>query len=299
MLLQRLAACTMRAAASCAAVGTRGAHASALPRPLAAPTVSLTSRLASSGSGAAWGAAWRGSQLSQGSRAAPQVLARSYGYEAAAAEAAGAGADIGEVDWDAAVANSGEQLTAPGSSLKSPHASSRVGMLHQHAAAAAAARSTCRCGSQSRPAPAATVRLIGNVGLVGEMRVFEKSKLFPFSIAVDSKKDSPATWCAGGVWGLEAAPPFLKGAGAEPCCEWAVVLAPAWLAGHAWLPGAKTAAALARCALACRVNIDVWGPLADRAAQSIQKGMRVAVEVRLPAPAACLGLHLGAGRSAR
>jgi hypothetical protein len=37
----------------------------------------------------------------------------------------------------------------------------------------------------------------------------------------------------------------------------------------------------------CRINVEVWGPLAERASQELNKGDRVAVQVRCDAQLSC------------
>ncbi|EFN50904.1 hypothetical protein CHLNCDRAFT_55453 [Chlorella variabilis] len=75
------------------------------------------------------------------------------------------------------------------------------------------------------PSLANTVRLIGMVGNKRDMRVFERSKLLPFSIGFKTDRRRPEE------------------------TDW--------------------------------VNVEAWGPLAERADQQLQKGDRVAVQGRL------------------
>ncbi|KAL4419336.1 hypothetical protein ABPG75_002639 [Micractinium tetrahymenae] len=117
-------------------------------------------------------AVWRASQQPQSAlRLAP--VSRSFAYDAATAPTAAA--EIGEVDFEPAAAN--------------------------------------------------TVRLIGVMGLKQQMRVFERSKLLPFSLGVKTDRRRPEE------------------------TEW--------------------------------LQVEVWGPLAERVEQELQKGDRLAVQGRL------------------
>lgn len=144
---------------------------------------------------------------------------RSYSYEAAAAEnEAEEGAEIGEVDFDSAAINSGEQpccscdrrpplllARLPGAQCVnqgrgwlagSPAAACRLMHACMHAAPAAAAHRRLPCPP---PFPN-TVRLIGTVGGKKELRVFERSKLLPFAIGIKPSRrprdgEENVEWC--------------------------------------------------------------------------------------------------------
>ncbi|KAL4420880.1 hypothetical protein ABPG77_002839 [Micractinium sp. CCAP 211/92] len=103
------------------------------------------------------------------------VAARSFAYDAATAPTAAGAAEIGEVDFEPAAAN--------------------------------------------------TVRLIGVMGMKQQMKVFERSKLLPFSLGVKTDRRRPDE------------------------TEW--------------------------------LQVEVWGPLAERVEQELQKGDRLAVQGRL------------------
>lgn len=119
-------------------------------------------------------AVWRAAHQAQSVQRA-SVAARSFAYDAATAPTATSAAEIGEVDFEPAAAN--------------------------------------------------TVRLIGVMGLKQQMRVFERSKLLPFSLGVKTDRRRPEE------------------------TEW--------------------------------LQVEVWGPLAERVEQELQKGERLAVQGRL------------------
>lgn len=215
-----------------------------------------------------------------------QQRAQSYTYEPVASEAS---PEIGEADFDPAAANTGAWP---------PHSG----------VAAPPRRRTCCCApgrpvrapSVRRPTPA--VRLIGVVGGKKELRVFERSKLLPFAIGVklDRRRDE-TDW-----WAQQSASAALLAALLQQLQGCRIAQRRSCGAGMA-LPaacGCQPPQACPRIATSfcpcpahpclCRINVEAWGPLAERADAQLQKGDRIALQVCLLPPPAWLAYALPA-----
>lgn len=136
----------------------------------------------------------------------------------------------------------------------------------------------CRFAPGAHP-PA--VRLIGVLGGKKDLKVFERSKLLPFSIGLKDKRrpDEIEWWVAGAR---------REGGRKELDCDLRLHTrppraTPCWLLAHALPPPACCLLQLRPTPLpppgCCRMNVEAWGPLAERADQQLQKGDRVAVQV--------------------